>query len=607
MKLTHSLKFRFSLLFLIFVTTLCAVISFTAIRSSVDIASEIFADQGIAIIEKASDYIDGDRFEALLNNPDMESPYYVETQAKLLNLKEHSGAVYLYTMAPVQGETYMFVIDGSAPIGESDSFSFLGDEDDVSGYDEAFMRCWNTRAVTTGKPANQDEWGWLVSMYAPVITSSGKMVGIIGCDFEAEHLVHNIMMALIRQIVLGAVFLMLGLVILLVFLRMIFHPIKTIYSILQEIASGEGDLTRRITLSRKDEIGDLADCFNLTMEKIMHLVGTIKNQTVRLYGTGSELAATMNQTAAAVNQITSSVQTIRKKIMNQSASISEIGATMEQITRNIEKLEGSVGDQASSVSRSSSAIEQMLANINRVTQKLMHNANNVSRLTTASEEGRQSLREVSQEIEDIAKESEGLLEINSVMRTIASQTNLLSMNAAIEAAHAGEAGKGFAVVAEEIRKLAENSGGQSKNISSVLKKIKSRIDLITKSTNTVLDKFSAINGQIQLVSEQESQILASMEEQGAGSRQILESVSTLNKLTEKVKQSSIEMLGGSHEIMEESDRLERATQEISGNITEMDAGAGQINAAVNRANEISVINKEHIGALAAEVAKFKVA
>jgi methyl-accepting chemotaxis protein len=249
----------------------------------------------------------------------------------------------------------------------------------------------------------------------------------------------------------------------------------------------------------------------------------------------------------------------------------------------------------------------MLTNISRVTQTLTHNAKNVTELITASEEGRQSLREVSREIEDIAKESEGLLEINSVMQTIASQTNLLSMNAAIEAAHAGEAGKGFAVVADEIRKLAENSGGQSKNISAVLKKIKSRIDLITKSTNTVLDKFQAINEQIRLVSEQENQILASMEEQGADSRQIHEAVSTLNKLTEKVKQSSIEMLGGSHEIIKESARLEKATQEISGNINEMDAGVGQINDAVNSANEISVTNKNHIGTLVGEVAKFKVA
>ncbi|HCC37599.1 MAG TPA: methyl-accepting chemotaxis protein, partial [Treponema sp.] len=144
------------------------------------------------------------------------------------------------------------------------------------------------------------------------------------------------------------------------------------------------------------------------------------------------------------------------------------------------------------------------------------------------------LQKVAEDIREIAKESEGLLEINSVMENIASQTNLLSMNAAIEAAHAGEAGKGFAVVADEIRKLAENSGEQSKTISAVLKKIKTSIDLITKSTSVVLDRFGTIEKEVEIVSNQETQIRNAMEEQGAGSRQILEAIGSLNSATSLV-------------------------------------------------------------------------
>ena len=606
MKLSRSLKFRFILFFAVFLTAICVVNSFVASRSSIDVASDVFVNQGIAIIKIAAKYIDGDGFKALLENPDMESPYYVETQAQLLSLKEHSGVMYLYTMAPVKDHIYMFVIDGSARVGDSDEFSFLGEEEDVSEYDEAFMRCWETRSISFGIPTNQGEWGWTLSIYAPIFTSSGEMVGIIGCDFDAEQLMHNISIAIIHQILLGAGFLILGIVIMLVFLRMIFHPLQTMLHMLQEIASGESDLTRRITILRKDEIGELAECFNLTMEKIMNLIVAIKAQTVNLSSIGSELAENMNQSAAAVNQIVASVQNIKEKITNQSASVTETSSAMEQITLNIKRLNGSVEDQVSSVSRSTSAIEQMLDNISRVTQTLIHNAKNVEELIATSEEGREGLQEVARDIGDISKDSEGLLEINSVMQTIASQTNLLSMNAAIEAAHAGEAGRGFAVVADEIRKLAENSGGQSKNISAVLKKIKNNIDLITKSIGAALDKFQAINDRIRLVSEQEFQIRNSMGKQDTDSRQILESVSNLNELTGKVKQSSEEMLNGSHEVIKESDHLETVTHEISSSINEIDSSVRGINAAVNRVKEISVTNKNHIDALSAEVAKFKV-
>jgi methyl-accepting chemotaxis protein len=383
-------------------------------------------------------------------------------------------------------------------------------------------------------------------------------------------------------------------------------PIVKVSHTLKDISEGEGDLTKQITINSKDEIGELAHYFNLTLEKIKNLVITIKTQAVALFDIGSELSSNMTETAAAVNQITANIQSIKGRVINQSASVTETNATMEQITVNIDKLNDQIDHQSSSVSQSSSAIEEMLANVQSVTQTLVNNMENVRKLANASEIGRTGLQEVATDIQEIARESEGLLEINTVMQNIASQTNLLSMNAAIEAAHAGEAGKGFAVVADEIRKLAESSGEQSKTISVVLKKIKDAIDKITVSTDGVLNKFEAIDAEVKTVSEQVENIRNAMEEQNTGSRQILEVIEKLNDITQEVKGGSSEMLEGSNEVIQESKHLEAVTQEITNGMSEMATGADQINTAVSRVNEISGVNRENINVLVKEVSRFKV-
>ena len=223
----------------------------------------------------------------------------------------------------------------------------------------------------------------------------------------------------------------------------------------------------------------------------------------------------------------------------------------QRIQVMVEQLNEHVTEQAAAVSESSAAIEEMIANIQSVTGTLSKNIENVRELQEASEVGHTSLSGVAADIQEIARESESLLEINSVMQTIASQTNLLSMNAAIEAAHAGDLGMGFAVVANEIRKLAESSASQSKTISSVLKKIKVSIDKITRSTDGVLGKFDAIEDGVKIVAEQENSILNAMEEQEQGSHQILQSVSQLNDITHRVKEDAQKMVESSAAAMQQ--------------------------------------------------------
>jgi len=383
-------------------------------------------------------------------------------------------------------------------------------------------------------------------------------------------------------------------------------PIVKVADTLRDISEGEGDLTRTIAISSKDEVGDLAIYFNKTLEKIKHLILLIKKQAGVLSEISTDLSRNMTETSTTVSEITNHIRGIKGRIMNQGASVNEANSTMEQVVENINKLNGHVENQSNNISQASSAIEQMVANINSVTNTLITNAGNVNSLKEASAVGKTGLQEVAADIQEIARESEGLLQINSVMQHIASQTNLLSMNAAIEAAHAGEAGKGFAVVADEIRKLAENSSVQSKTIGNVLKKIKESIDKITKSTETVLNRFELIDSGVKTVAMQEENIRHAMEEQGEGSKQLLQSAGGLNEITHEVKTGSEEMLEESKEVMNESHNLEKITEEITGGMNEIASGADQMNTAVHHVSEISGKNSEAIDTLLKEVSSFKV-
>ena len=387
----------------------------------------------------------------------------------------------------------------------------------------------------------------------------------------------------------------------------IVHPIRFLVERLKDISEGEGDLTKHLTINSKDEIGDLARYFNKTLESISGLMRRIKHKVNALTNTGHELSVNMSKTSEAVDQISFNFDEIKSNMGEQEKGAVEADIAVKNIHTSIDSLNSLIENQSESINTSSSAVEEMTANINSVTKTLIENSKNVSELAEASGNGKIGLQTVAQKILEIAKDSEGLLEINSVMENIASQTNLLSMNAAIEAAHAGESGKGFAVVAGEIRKLAESSGKQSNTTAAMLKKIKTSIDSITQSSNEVLSRFEVIDTGVKTVARHEENIRNAMEEQEVGGRQILESMGRLKEINMSVKTGSEKMLGaGDHLIKQTNDFIKTSNGVVSGMNDIVNGAMSEIKTAVNLVDEMSTENSQNFEELKVETEKFKV-
>jgi len=388
--------------------------------------------------------------------------------------------------------------------------------------------------------------------------------------------------------------------------RKITDPLNDAAVALKNISEGNGDLTVRLAVDSTDEVGELSGSFNKTMEKISASVGLIKAESVEMQRIGCMLGKNMEISREKVKLITERTDAVVTQMQEHSAGVTQSIAAVNQIVKNITELNGHIEEQSACVEQSASAVSQIIENIQKVSELLASNAASVDALKKSAEAGLSQISRSAAEIQAVNEQSEILTETSGLIKKIAGQTNLLSMNAAIEAAHAGAAGSGFAVVAQEIRRLAEQSGREGGKIESMLRNVQSSLNSASVSARAVETVFSNIFRLVKEVDGKEKNITDVLEKQDVNGQNIIKAIQDIQNSTTLVRSGSQEMYQGSREIGVEMEKLAAMTQTVNSSMSAIDVSTKEIMDTVHTVSEISDKNMLSINNVLADINTFRI-
>ena len=333
----------------------------------------------------------------------------------------------------------------------------------------------------------------------------------------------------------AAVGIFLGVVLAIVITRMIVKPIKRTVDMIKDIAQGEGDLTRRLDASAKDEIGELARWFNAFVEKLQGIIKQIAGNAKTLAGSSTELSATASQLASGAEETTNQSGTVASAAEEMATNMNNMAAATEQMTTNVKTV--------------AAATEQMTASISEIAK----NAEQASIVAGNAAEMAQSSNQV---IGKLGSAADEIGKVIQVIQDIAEQTNLLALNATIEAARAGDAGKGFAVVATEVKELAKQTAEATEDI-------RGRIEGIQSSTGEAIKSIGSISEVIQQVNEISRTIASAVEEQSVTTKEIAQNVAQTSSAAETVSVGVTQSAMASKEITQNIAGVDQAAKQTA--------------------------------------------
>ena len=386
----------------------------------------------------------------------------------------------------------------------------------------------------------------------------------------------------------------------------VIKPLKRVGAAVNNLASGDADLTQRIEVHGNDEFAEISTGINTFIEMLHKIVSELNLAQKELTAIGIDLGTNSQESASATAEIMANIAGVRKQSESQSEAVSNTTTILGHSAENVNNLENLVEAQAAGITESSAAIEQMLGNISSVTSSVRKMADSFKELGITVSDGKTKLANVDGKVNEIAEQSKMLIQANTIIAQIASETNLLAMNAAIEAAHAGKAGEGFSVVANEIRKLAETSSAQSKNINTELKEISSSIkDVVSLSKDSQV-AFGQIVTHLDSTDVIIREIDNAMSEQENASRQIFSALSDMRNQSIEVNEMSHQVKDNIIAVTKDMDTVSQISSIILGSMDEMTAGAQQISTATQGVSDLAASTKENIDVMDSKLKLFRV-